>query len=321
MRITRRESLALLGAATCTAATVQDQWRQIAKEIDGTAGAAALNFRTGESITLRATARFPMASVCKLPIAIAIFNLIDKGKLSRDQMIDIPLYDIFPGVSPIADRYPHQKQFPLDEMVQLMVAKSDNTAVQTLFRLAGGQPGLASCFQQWKVDGMRVDRDERTCTLESVGVRNIPPVAEWTPGMGEALIAKVPAADQLAAFRRFIQDPRDSVTPLSAVQLLTKLHQGELLSKPSTARIIQILESTTTAPGRIKGLLPPGNVVAHKTGTTTTTVGGLNGSTNDAGIVAGRFAIAVFIKSSTASADVRDKIIARISRAAFDHFG
>jgi beta-lactamase class A len=54
---------------------------------------------------------------------------------------------------------------------------------------------------------------------------------------------------------------------------------------------------------RIKGLLPDGTVVAHKTGTTSTVLG-LNGSTNDVGVImlpkrAGRLALSVYVKGST----------------------
>jgi len=316
MLFTRRETLALFSAAAAQSPLLE-QWHAIAREMDGPVGAAALNLTTGEMVSLRGNEPFPLASVCKLPIAIAILAMVDEGKLSLDQKIDIPVYDIFPGVSPIADRWGNQKQFPLIEMVELMVAKSDNTAVQTLFRLCGGEVGMAARFRQWKVKGMRLDRSERQCTLESVGVTDIPPVASWTPGMGAELIAKVPADAQLAAFRRFIKDPRDTATPLSAVDLLGKLFRNEALSKATTTRLLQILESTNTGPGRIKGMLPAGTIVAHKTGTTTT-VGGLNGATNDVGIVSGKFALAVFVSASMHDQDAREKVIAKIARATFD---
>ncbi len=99
---------------------------------------------------------------------------------------------------------------------------------------------------------------------------------------------------------------------------------GQLLSPSSTARLIQILESTATGRARLKGLLPSGTIVAHKTGTTGT-VQGFNGSTNDVGVItlpgnAGRLAIAVYIKGSSRSEAVREKVIAQIARAAFDAY-
>jgi beta-lactamase class A len=73
---------------------------------------------------------------------------------------------------------------------------------------------------------------------------------------------------------------------------------------------------------RIRGLLPAGIVVAHKTGTTST-VSGLNGATNDVGVImlpksAGRLAVAVYVKGSTRGQAAADALIARIAKSAFD---
>jgi beta-lactamase class A len=74
-----------------------------------------------------------------------------------------------------------------------------------------------------------------------------------------------------------------------------------------------MMEKTTTGPARIKGLLPAGTVVAHKTGTTGS-AGNLNGSTNDVGVIAGRIALAVYVKGSTRPLAVRERAIAEIAR-------
>jgi beta-lactamase class A len=97
-----------------------------------------------------------------------------------------------------------------------------------------------------------------------------------------------------------------------------------LLSAPSTARLVEILQATTTGAGRIKGLLPPGTLVAHKTGTTGTRLG-LNGSTNDVGVItlpngAGQLALAIYLKGSTRDLPARETVVARIAKAAFDNW-
>ena len=289
------------------------QWRRIAARIDGTVGAAALDFTTGRRISLHGGDRFPMASICKLPIASHMMALVQEGKHSLAQEIEIPLYDVVPTVSPIAARWPKQKRFPLDEMLELMVAASDNTAVQTLFRIGGGEPAMSARFKQWDIMGLRVDRNERECGLTAAGVRTIPPVEEWTPDMPEKLEAKISPQERLAAMRRFLNDPRDTATPDATVEFLRKLYRGELLNAQLTARLIAILEKTTTGPARIKGMLPAGTVVAHKTGTTGS-AGNLNGSTNDVGVINGKLAIAVFVKGSTRPLPQRERVIAEIAK-------
>jgi beta-lactamase class A len=323
MNFTRRKYIGLLGAGLCNAAnnTVFEQWRRIAAETDGVVGAAALHIGSGQRINLHGDDRFPLASVCKLPIAMNILAMAGEGKLSLNEEIEIPLQDVVPGVSIVAERWPNQKRFRLSELLEWMVAKSDNTAVQTLFRVGGGATGMAARLRQWQIGGMRVDRSERECNLDAAGVKNIPPISQWTPGMYDELTAKITARERLASMRRFLSDPRDTGTPNGTVQLLQKAFGGDLLPAEQTARLVEILKATTTGSARIKGLLPAGTVVAHKTGTTST-VAGFNGSTNDVGVIvlpegAGQLAIAVYVKGSTRDLATREKVIARIAKVAF----
>jgi len=171
MELSRRHCLGLAAAALVKAGSdesVVQRWKQITAETEGVLGVAALHVETGQRDSLNGEERFPAASVCKLPIAINILALVGEGKLSLKDRIEIPLQDVVPGVSEVAERWPNQKRFPLDELLELMVAKSDNTAVQTLFRMGGGSAGMTARFRQWKIDGMRVDRS----AVQSGGCRS-----------------------------------------------------------------------------------------------------------------------------------------------------
>lgn len=322
--ITRRSCLLIAAARFGFAADDGDlvgEWQTIARESDGVAGAAAWDFRSGRRAALHGDERFPLASVCKLPVAMAIMEMVEARRLSLNVRIEIPPYDVVSGVSPIAERWPKEKWFRLEDVVAVMIEKSDNTAVQTLFRMAGGGVGMGLRMKEWGIQGVRVDRDERTCGLEAMGVRDIPPMKEWTPHLGSGLIAKVPLAEQQAALRRFLEDPRDSGTPNGTVDMLYKLYTGKILPADLTARLRGMLEKTTTGPNRIKGMLPPKTVVAHKTGTTGD-AGSLNGSTNDVGVITmpagSQLAVAFYLKGSTRPLAAREAIIARMARAAYD---
>lgn len=324
MHVNRRHCIGILGAGLCTAAnrTVTEQWSEIAKDTDGVVGAAALHLGSGRRISLHGEQHFPLASVCKLPIAINILAMVDEGKCSLADEIEIPREDVVPSVSIVAEQWPKRKRFPLHELLEWMVAKSDNTAVETLFRIGGGSNAMASRFSQWRIQGMRVDRSERQCGLEAAGVKKIPPISQWTPATLEQLTAKIPPRDRRAAMGRFIEDPRDSGTPNGTVDLLRKGFRGEVLSAKQTDFLIRILKATTTGEARIKGLLPAGTVVAHKTGTTSTVLG-FNGGTNDAGVIfmpngGGQLAIAVYVKGSTRDQATRERVIATIAKTAFD---
>jgi beta-lactamase class A len=294
MKLTRRESMWMLasGVASASGRSLQEEWQRLARETDGVVGAAALDLTSGRMVNMNGDARFPLASVCKLPIAMHMLALVDEGKFTRNQMIEVLPQDIVKTVSPIAERWPAETRFRLDEMLELMVAHSDNTAVETFFRLEG--PAVTPRLRRWQIEGVRIDRPESQCNR-----------------------------DRLADLKRFLTDPRDTGTPNGTAQLLARLFRGELLSAPSTARTIEILKATTTFPTRLKGLLPPGTMVAHKTGSSGVDEG-IAAATNDSGVIflsgTRQLAVSVYIKASTKSDTERDSIIARISRAAFDAY-
>jgi beta-lactamase class A len=324
MKMTRRQCLVTLGTAISATAgqDLLEQWRKIAAGTDGVVGAAALRLGSERLYSLNGNEPFPLASVCKLPIAMNLLALVDEGKFALNQEIEVLPRDVVSSVSPLAGRWPAQRRFPLKEMIELMVARSDNTAVETLFRIGGESAALSARFREWKVDGVRVDRGERQCGLDRYGVLHYPPPAEWTDKIIQALIAKVTPELAYQATMRYLKDPRDTGTPNGTVQLLACAFSGEALSKSSTALLIDFLKAATTFPTRLKGLLPAGTVVAHKTGSSGA-VKGLSAATNDSGVIflpgGGRLAVSVYVKASTRNDAVRDSIIARIARAAFDY--
>ena len=114
---------------------------------------------------------------------------------------------------------------------------------------------------------------------------------------------------------------RNSSTPDAMAALLRAFYEGRGLSTASRALLLQWMTETGTGPHRIKGLLPAGTVVAHKTGTSNT-VDGVTRATNDVGLITlpdGRhLVVAVFVSDSKAQDDVREGVIARIARAAYD---
>lgn len=322
----RREFLLLLTATARASArlSLSDQWRKIAAATDGTVGAAALHLSSGRAAFLNAGQRFPLASVCKVPIAMRALELADKGLLHRKQNIEILPQDVWPSwPGDLGHRWPKEDKLPLDELIRLMIVESDNTAVQTLFRIVGERPGMQSSLEEWKIDGLRVDRYEGQCSLSAHGVVNPPPVTQWTPGLISKLNGQVPVPQQYTALRQFLLDPRDTATPSATVQLLAKLSTGLLLSTSSSTYLIEVMSQTTTGQQRLKGLLPHGTAVAHKTGTSAT-IRDLNGATNDVGLILPgtphEIAIAVYLKGSTRSEATRDRITAEIARAAYDQW-
>ena len=84
------------------------------------------------------------------------------------------------------------------------------------------------------------------------------------------------------------------------------------------------MTETKTGQNRIKGQLPQGIAVAHKTGTSDTNKEGITAAVNDVGIITlpdgKHVAIAVFITNSREDVATNEKIISDISRAVWDNF-
>lgn len=323
MTLNRREFLFAVAAAARTKQDLVSRWKAIAHKTDGTVGIAALHLGTHHLVTLNGDERFPLASVCKVPIAMHILALVDEGKLSLNQDIEVLPRDVWSGVSQIARLWPNRKTFRLGEMAELMVARSDNTAEETLFRIGGGQPAIAERFRQWKIEDVRVDRSERQCVLDFNGVEPSPPPEQWTDRGIAEMIDGVSEAVRYKAALQHLKDPRDKGTPKGTVTMFARLFRGDLLSRSSTAYLINILKSTNSFPTRLKGALPPGSVVAHKTGSYGS-VNGWTAATNDSGVIflpkGAQLAISVYVKASTRNDAERDDIIAKAALAAFDEF-
>ena len=78
------------------------------------------------------------------------------------------------------------------------------------------------------------------------------------------------------------------------------------------------MERCQTGKTRLKGMLPQGTVVAHKTGT-------LGGVADDVGVItlpgdAGHVAISVFTKASIKPEEASEKAVAEVARTVYDYF-
>jgi beta-lactamase class A len=264
----------------------------IAAKAPATIGVAALDVETGRRAALRADERFPMGSVFKFPVALAFLERVDSGQFSLDASVTIQPNEFSVGFSPIRD---NAKGKPVTmtyaAILAAMLRDSDNTAADFLLPRLGGPRGVTDRLRALGVTGIRVDRSEREIGAD---------------------LAKPGGVAKYAA------DPRDTASPQEAIELLRRFHHGEDgLSPASHALAVKLMTETTTGANRIKALLPPGTVVAHKTGT-------MPGTANDIGVVTSadgkrHVLIAVFTKAATTdNLDVRERAIAEISKAICD---
>lgn len=176
-------------------------------------------------------------------------------------------------------------QHTVAELLEAMLIESDNVACDKLLTLVGGPAAVDARVQALGVSDIHIRFSE----------------LELGRGRGD-----------------------NTATPGAMVVLLAKVARGEEgLSPASHARLEDLLLRVGTGPRRLKGALPQGTPVAHKTGTSDTT-GGSTDATNDVGLVTlpdgRRFAVAVFVHASPADQDTRERTIASLARLAFDLF-
>jgi len=278
--------------ATATAtpdAALQSQFAQIAFLGKGRVGVSAIVLETGETIaSLNPRDHFPMQSVYKLPISMAVMKQIDDAKLSLDQRVRIAKEDyVGPAAhSPIRDKNPNGAELTVNELVRYALVESDGTASDVLMKLAGGNTAVQSYVNGLPVNDLIVMNTEKE--------------------LGD---------DQTAQYRNF-------PSPDSAVALLRALFERRGLSETGQALILKYMTASTPGAKRLKGLLPAGTSVAHKTGTSETDDKGKTAATNDIGIITlpngKHLAIAVFVSDSTADEETREGVIAKIAKAIYD---
>lgn len=292
---------------------------RLAKGAGGVVGVSAIHLETSRRVSLNGSERFPMASTYKVPIAVQLLIRVDKGEVSLDQMIQFQPSDLHPGSGTLTDLF-NQPGMALSvrNLLELMMLISDNSATDVCLRLAGGPEAVTARMRAIGINGIDVNRSTARLIADRVGITQAPPESEWTPALFRKLSEAVKPEERKAAAAKFDADPRDTAAPEAMVALLERIYRKELLKPESAELLLDIMRRCRTGEARLKGMLPLGTVVAHKTGT-------IGGTTNDVGIVtlpddAGHVAIVVFVKASEKEVSARERSIAEVARAVHDFF-
>lgn len=266
---------------------------QIVSDKNAVVGVSIIGHNGKDTLSLHGDRRFPMQSVFKFHIALAVLAEIDKGKLSLDQKIDIGKEDLLPADfwSPLRDENPNGGSFTIEKLIQYSVSHSDNTACDVLIRLIGTPKTVEAYFTKNGIRDIQITFNE---------------------------------ADMQAKWENMFQN---WTTPKAASETLKLFYENKnnLLSKGSYDFFWKTNIETTTGKKRIKGQLPEGTIVAHKTGWSgTNKETGITAAVNNIGIVflpnGEYFIISVFVSESTENFEANEKIIADIAKATYDFY-
>ncbi|MEO5979610.1 MAG: class A beta-lactamase [Chryseolinea sp.] len=288
----------------------------------GKLGVTALHIESGKMISQNGAEAFPMASTFKVPIAVQLLTKVDSGKLSLDQMVEIKREDMHPGSGMIAERFNWPNNISpglslsVRSLMELMLLISDNSATDVCLRLAGGASAVTSCMKQLGINGIRVDRSTAILIADFVGV-TMPSGKPWMNTTFDSLAHLIKPGEAETFSKALDSDPRDTSTPDGMANLLLQIYTKPILKESSKALLLDIMKRCESGAARLKGLLPIGTEVAHKTGT-------IGMTTNDVGIITlpgdgGHLIVSAFVKSSTKEIPDRERALAEVTRLIFDY--
>lgn len=250
----------------------------------GELGVYIKDMQSGATVSLRSEENWYLASGIKVPVAIAVFRDIERGKFSLDTKIRLIEADYVDGAGQ-TNRYKPGSTLSIRFLLEQMLMVSDNTASDMLIRLVGLEQvnglirelvpdGLGAittladvrrhAYSNFHADAfkltgrdflmLRSHRDERRRIAALAELLGVDQKEFSLPDMDSVFAAYYATnlnGGQLSAYGK----------------LLEALINGEALQPETTAQLLDILFRTQTGKHRIKAGLPADMAFAHKTGT------------------------------------------------------
>ncbi len=270
---------------------LRNQIYQIIASKKATVGVSIIGSDGKDTLSIHGERHCPLQSVFKFHIAAAVLSEIDKGKLSLDQIVVVKKEEMLPDLwSPLREENPEGGSFTIARLIQYAVSESDNVACDVLIRLIGTPQTVEDYIKSTGIEEISIKINEEVMQAKWENM-----FQNWT-------------------------------TPKAASEMLQKFYNKDLklLSETSYNFLWTTMKETSTGQSRLKGLLPTGTVVAHKTGSSGTNEEGLTAATNDIGIVflpyGAHFVISVFVTDSKENDETNERIIAEIGKVAYDYF-
>lgn len=281
--------LLFISALLCNLNLCLGQTPELKKEIeiivggkDLKLGFALYDFSTGKSISINGNDKYPMQSVFKFPIGVALLDCVSRGEFSLSDSVTLTKADLLPDLwSPIRERWPEGVRLPLVSVMTYMVAHSDNSATDFLIHKIGGVARIQDIINRLGAKKINI----RNTEAEIQGSWSVQ-FDNWT-------------------------------TPNAMVDFLRLMNDGKLLDKANTAVLWEIMSSASS--GSVNRLVPKTVTFARKTGYSGANSQGIIAAQNDVGIIefedGRRVAYAIFLTDSTLCTDAGYDILAQIGKA------
>jgi beta-lactamase class A len=270
--------------------------QRLEREYGGHLGVMAKNLRTGEVVQYNAAERFPTASLIKLPVMVAYYQLVYDGKLDPKSTVTLTAADKKVG-SGVLERLADGATITLQDAVNLMITLSDNTATNLV------------------LDRMGSTHTERLAQVNDLMVRI---------GLKNTrLLNRLYSWDTKQRTPEGIRYGIGLSTPEDMVILSEALYKKALIDAPSSEAMINVLKGQFYD-DMIPRLLPASEckmfAVAHKSGF-------VNETKTDAGLVLSDkldMAIGIFIDKQPDHGEGINNtgilLAAHVSRAIWNYF-
>jgi beta-lactamase class A len=261
---------------------------EVSRTIQADVGVAILDLQSNDTLSLHGEKHFPMQSVFKFHIGLAVLRLVDEGKLSLDQKYRVTKEHYFKTWSVLMRAHPEANvDVTLKELITWTVMNSDNVACDILFGILGGPDKVHKFIQTAGITDIAIVATER----EMHNGWHVQ-FSNWT-------------------------------TPNATAKLLKLFDEGKILTADSKEFLWKLMVDTPNAPKRLKGMLPEGTVVARKPGTSDSN-GEVFGAVNDIGILVlpngKKIIMAVYVTRAKGELKAVEEGIAKMSRVVYDHF-
>jgi beta-lactamase class A len=230
----------------CGEPSLEARFAPLVKAHKGKVAIAVKHLGIGESYYLNADEPMPTASLIKVAVLVETYQQALDGKVKLTDKVTLHQADKVPGSGILTDHFSDGATFSLRDAVRLMIAFSDNTATNLVLD--------------------RVGIREVNKRMEALGLPNTKINAKVFRGSTTSV--------DPARTRKY---GLGSTTAREMATLMEKIQAGHIVS-PAARQVMLTHLRKCDDKDRFTRFLPPGTVVAHKTGS-------VNDARTEAGII------------------------------------
>lgn len=265
----------------------------ITKSINAKWGIYIKSIETGEEIALNADEQMDTMSVIKIPLMVEAYRQDAEGKIKLSETHTLKENEKQPGTG-ILQRWAEGTVMTYEDLIDLMIIVSDNTATDLIFQKVGGPEAVNKLMDSYGYDKIR-----------AIGL-----AADWFKAL---------RATDAATFHREAKHPFGLATPRQMGLLLEKIEKDEAVNKDASQRMLRHMRGQLYATRIPRYLSYTGfGRAPHKTGDFLPYIA------NDVGVLETnnkRVVVVIFTANHFGLGTMLEDAVGRIAEQVADYFG